>query len=135
MPPLKAHRFVSLPERNVAMDLMRQPSLELLPDPHTDPRLLPSWMRREENRQEAACYRTALRLAMDEILTPEQSRVIHMRFWLGMPVAEIGKELGITGSAVSKRIAAALSILRRQVEFCVKVFEAIKQEEAGRESW
>ncbi len=112
------------------MDLLRNPSLELLPDPNTDPRLLPLWMRREDNRQEAACYRTALRLAMDHVLTPEQSRVIHMRFWLGMPVAEIGRELGITGPAASKRIAAALNILRLQVAFCVEVFKAMEQQES-----
>ncbi|MGI6403246.1 MAG: RNA polymerase sigma factor [Oscillospiraceae bacterium] len=112
------------------MDLLRHPSLERLPDPHTDPRLLPAWMRREENRQEAACYRTALRLAMEDVLTPEQSQVIHMRFWLGMPVAEIGRELGITGSAVSKRIAGALKILRHQVEFCVRVVQTLQQQES-----
>lgn len=109
------------------MNLLRNPSLEMLPDPNTDPRLLPAWMRQEENQGEAACYRTALRLALDHVLTPQQSQLIHMRFWLRMPVADIGRELGISGPAVSKRIAAALKILRLQVEFCVRVYNAMEQ--------
>lgn len=113
------------------MDLLRSRTIDSIADPHTDPRLLPVWMRREENAGEAACYRIALRMAMEHVLSPEQSRALHMRYWLGMSVAEIGRELGVSPSGATKRIAAALKLLREQVTFCVGVYRALALQEAN----
>jgi len=107
--------------------------LTLLPDPDTDQRLLPDYLCRAENNEEMACYKLALRLAMEQFLAEDQRQIIHMRFWLGMSMAEIGSELGLSRSAATKRVTAVLAILRERVGFCVEVYNALTKS-AGNDS-
>lgn len=112
------------------MYLLRTQELGSLPDPNTDPRLLPGFLQQGANDGQMGCYRTALRVAMEQFLTPEQKQALHMRFWQERSMAEIASEMGISPSGASKRVNAALDILRQQVDFCVQVYTELEKPEA-----
>lgn len=97
------------------------------PDPNTDPRLLPGWMLQGDNSPRRDLYRTAVRLAMERFLTPEQQFLVHMRFWGGMSMAEIGGALGITGSGAAKRLRGVLNLLKIHATFCSEVWDALER--------
>lgn len=111
------------------MNLLRTQDIAAWPDPHTHPWLLPACMRQEENQRAMDCYRVALRIAMDTMLTFEQRDILHLRFWQKLSMPEIGRRLGISSSGASKRLASSLEALRRHIEFCVTVHAALNRQE------
>ena len=48
-------------------------------------------------------------------LEPEEVEIIRMRFWHNMTFNEIGKEIGVCGSAIGKRIFKTLKKCRSQI--------------------
>lgn len=109
------------------MYLLRSQELGDWPDPRTDPRLLPGWMQREENAARRSLYHTAVVLAIERFLTKEQRALLHMRYWQGLTMTEIGERLGISGSGASKRLAGVLDLLKEHALFCAEVQETLEQ--------
>ncbi len=63
--------------------------------------------RGRSNSRQIAALKQTLRCALDEILTPRQQNCIKLYYIEGRNMAEIGKELGIDESTVSRHIKAA----------------------------
>lgn len=53
-------------------------------------------------------------------LEPEEAEIIRMRFWYNMTLNEIGKEIGVCGSAIGQRIFRTLKKCRSHI---VKVID------------
>ncbi|MDR2909584.1 MAG: hypothetical protein LBU86_06855 [Oscillospiraceae bacterium] len=99
--------------------------LSHMADPLTDQRLLPLHLRTRSCPEQGPVYKKALQIAMEECLTKEQRELLHQRFWLEKSVAEIAAAKRITGSAASKRIAAAVRILKERIAFGIKLHNEI----------
>lgn len=89
--------------------------------------LLPGHMAQPSNRDEIACHKIALRMAMANFLTPDQRAVLQAYYWDRKTLREIGDNLGISAVAVHKRIRRAENTLREHVDFCVRVYQKIKE--------
>jgi DNA-directed RNA polymerase specialized sigma subunit len=103
----------------------------MVPDPDTDPMLLPSYMAGASNGEEVGCMKAAARIAMERYLSEEESQVLYMHYWEGMSKAAIGRKLGIGTSAVCKKMSSAQKVLKDRVAFCLDVFKHFRATQAA----
>jgi len=95
-------------------------------DPNTDSYLLPEHMARSTNAKDVECLKVALRMAMQNFLTADQRALLRMRYWQGLSKTEIATHIGVTPSAVCKRLKVAESLLREYITFALKVHKTVE---------
>lgn len=102
--------------------------MSLFPDPATDERLLPSFMLHNTNDEEIYHLKIASRIAIEQFLTEDQREVIYKHYWQGMSKTAIGASLGISASAVCKRLRCAHETIRNLAEYCLEVQKLVKSQ-------
>ena len=96
---------------------------EHLYDMNTDSRLLPLQLIENTNSKRIAAYKIVMKMAMLDYLSHDQRQLLHEFYWNKKTKSAIAKEIGVTDSAVCKRIKAAESTLRQHMEFIEKVYD------------
>ncbi|MCL2856496.1 MAG: sigma-70 family RNA polymerase sigma factor [Oscillospiraceae bacterium] len=104
--------------------------LDFYPDPSTPEYLLPRHLRRDDNGREELCRRVALRVAMTR-LSEKQREALHMRYNLGLSFRKLSAELGISRSAVEKRLKRSQESLKAMIELCVLVQKEMGNKGSG----
>lgn len=81
---------------------------------------LRSWLKQSAGSNEEALKRVQkhLPVAIQEELTPQQQRILQMYFYEGKNTREIGEELGLHPSTVSRTRTRAEQNLYRVLRYC-----------------
>lgn len=101
--------------------------LDCVPDPDTDPRLLPGYLVAGDNSRRIRHYKIALRKAMRH-LTPCQREHIRLFYGKGLRKSEIAKQHHISCSAVSQSIRAGEKTLRSHIDLYMCIYDGLERE-------
>lgn len=108
---------------DIYLDSLR---VQQLPDPFTEPFLLPETDMPRDNTRRIQHYKKALRQGMQHLTSLQQEQIyLHYN---GMRKSEIAKRQNSTCSSVSKSIRASMNILRRYITIYMDIFDALEKE-------
>lgn len=71
----------------------------------------------EDNSEQLRRLRRNLRRVRARELTERQAHMVHLYYDLGMSMPQIGRELGVTKSAVSRTLARARGRMKRYLQY------------------
>ena len=107
--------------------------MELMPDPHTDNRLLPVGMQRRDNGGRLRHCRIAIGKAMQNCITEQQRKILKLHYFQGAKKIEIAKLLGLTPSAVTKSLRAGERALREYAAMYMEIYDRLQLEHLNEE--
>lgn len=102
--------------------------MEVLADPDTDIRLLPSSMHPRTNANVIRQYKIALHKGIHYCLTPMQRELILLHYQKGLKKTEIASLKGCTCSTVCKSIKSGQQALKSYIEIYIGIYKDIQAE-------
>ena len=114
---------------HIYFDSMR---IQQLPDPFTDPFLLPEACIPHDNSRRIHHYKKALRQGIQQLTQLQQEQLrLHYN---GMRKSDIAKRQSRTCSSVSKSIHASTALLRQYIDMYMEIYDALEKEFLNGES-
>lgn len=71
----------------------------------------------EDNSEQLLRLRRNLRQVRARELTVRQAHMVHLYYDLGMSMSQVGRELGVTKSAVSRTLSRARDRMKRYLQY------------------
>jgi len=105
-----------------------QSALELMSDPATDRRLLPSCFRTGDNARKIKHYKIALKNAINNCISSAQREQLELYYQQGLTKSEIAKKQNKGCSAITKSMRAGQESIRAYVELYMEIYDALEQE-------